>query len=114
MFIRKSVWPLREIVNALKRNESGLIKKDTIYYLWDVYDHLVQLIDIVELLREMLTGLLDIYLSSTNNKMNEVMKVLTVISTIFIPMTFITGLYGMNFIYMPEFKMSWVVRWFWG
>jgi len=107
MFLRKSVWPLREIISALIRNESSFFDKSTIYYLRDIYDHLIEVIDIIESLREMLTGLLDIYLSSTSNKMNEVMKVLTIISTIFIPMTFIAGIYGMNFHYMPELKVSW-------
>lgn len=107
IFLRKSVWPLREIIGSLIKDENSFFHKDTIYYLRDVYDHLFEIIDIVELFREMLTGLIDIYLSSTSNRMNEVMKVLTVISTIFIPMTFLAGLYGMNFKYMPELEFSW-------
>jgi len=102
--LRKSAWPLREIINYLEKTESNLINKSSILYFRDIYDHTIQLIDTIETYREMATGLLDIYLSVANNKMNEVMKTLTIISTIFIPLTFITGLYGMNFKYMPELK----------
>ncbi len=108
IYIRKSVWPLREVVNALERSESHLISKTTKVYLRDVYDHTIQVIDTVETFRDLLSGMLDLYLSSISNRMNEVMKVLTIIATIFIPLTFIAGLYGMNFINMPELK------WFWG
>jgi magnesium transporter len=101
MFIRKSVWPLREVVNIMERGCSPLIHESTYIYLRDVYDHTIQVIDTVETYRDILSGMLDIYLSSINNKLNEVMKVLTVIATIFIPLTFIVGLYGMNFEYMP-------------
>ncbi len=107
MLLRKSVWPLREIISGLERGESPLIQKSTAVYLRDVYDHVIQIIDTIETLREMLTGMLDIYLSSISNKMNEVMKVLTVIATIFIPLTFVAGVYGMNFEYMPELKWRW-------
>jgi magnesium transporter len=102
IFLRKSVWPLREVVSGLRRGESQLIKKTTNLYLGDVYDHTIQVIDTIETLRDMLTGMLDIYLSSISNRMNEVMKVLTVMATIFIPITFIASLYGMNFRYMSE------------
>ena len=102
IFMRKSVWPLREVVNALDRGESRLIKKTTGIYLRDVYDHTIQVIDTVETFRDMVSGMLDIYLSSVSNRMNEVMKVLTIIATIFIPLTFIAGIYGMNFSFMPE------------
>jgi magnesium transporter len=105
VMLRKSVWPLREVVNALERevrSKTPLIKKDTGIYLRDLYDHTIQVIDTVETYRDMSSGMLDIYLSSVSNKMNEVMKVLTIIGTIFIPLTFITGLYGMNFKFMPE------------
>ena len=107
MFIRKSVWPLREVVNIMERGGSPLIHESTYIYLRDVYDHTIQVIDTVETYRDILSGMLDIYLSSINNKLNEVMKVLTVIATIFIPLTFIVGLYGMNFEYMPELKVRW-------
>ncbi|MFH1505059.1 MAG: magnesium/cobalt transporter CorA [Candidatus Omnitrophota bacterium] len=97
IFLRKSVWPLREVVNSLERGESKLIKKSTHIFLRDVYDHTIQVIDTIETFRDMVSGMLDIYLSSVSNKMNEVMKVLTIIATIFIPITFIAGIYGMNF-----------------
>ncbi|KUO40707.1 MAG: magnesium transporter [Hadesarchaea archaeon DG-33-1] len=104
IFLRKSVWPLREVINGLERGESPLIKGATKVYLRDVYDHTIQVIDTVETLRDMVSGMLDIYLSSISNKMNEVMKVLTIIATIFIPLTFVAGIYGMNFLNMPELE----------
>jgi magnesium transporter len=107
VFLRKSVWPLREVINRLERSESPLINKSTYVYLRDVYDHTIQVIDAVETFRDMLSGMLDIYLSSVSNRMNEVMKVLTIIATIFIPLTFIAGIYGMNFRYMPELEQGW-------
>jgi magnesium transporter len=103
--LRKSVWPLREVVNALERetrSKSPLIKKGMQFYLRDLYDHTIQVIDTVETYRDVSSGMLDIYLSSVSNRMNEIMKVLTVIGTIFIPLTFVTGWYGMNFLFMPE------------
>lgn len=111
--LRKSVWPLREVISALERGESPLIKKTTRPYLRDVYDHTIQVIDTTEALRDMVAGILDIYLSGLSNRMNEVMKVLTIIATIFIPLTFIAGIYGMNFQYMPELKWrySYAVVW---
>jgi magnesium transporter len=107
IFIRKSIWPLREIISGLLRSESALIKEDILPYLRDVYDHTIQVIDTTETFRDMLSGMLDIYLSSLSNKMNEVMKVLTIMATIFIPLTFIAGIYGMNFEFMPELKWHW-------
>ena len=97
IFLRKSVWPLREIISGLQRTESDLIQGSTAIYMRDLYDHTIQVIDTIESLRDMVTGMLDIYMSSISNKMNEVMKVLTIIATIFIPITFIAGIYGMNF-----------------
>jgi magnesium transporter len=97
IFLRKSVWPLREVVSALTRSESPLIEEPTKLYLRDVYDHTIQVIDIIETYRDMASGMLDVYLSAVSNRMNEVMKVLTIIATIFIPLTFVAGLYGMNF-----------------
>jgi magnesium transporter len=105
--LRKSIWPLREVINRLERWETPLIQKATTIYLRDVYDHTIQVIDAVETYRDMLSGMLDIYLSSVSNRMNEVMKVLTIISTIFIPLTFIAGIYGMNF-NMPELQWPWI------
>jgi len=107
IFLRKSVWPLRESISALQRTESGLISDPTGIYLRDVYDHTIQVIDSVESFRDMVSGMLDIYLSSLSNQMNEVMKVLTIIATIFIPTTFVAGIYGMNFKYMPELEWRW-------
>jgi len=108
VFVRKSVWPLRELISSLERSESKLIKESTGVYLRDVYDHTIQVIDTVETFRDMVAGMLDIYLSSVSNKMNAVMKVLTIIATIFIPLGFFAGVYGMNFEHMPELKWRWV------
>jgi magnesium transporter len=113
IFLRKSVWPLREVISSLERDESPIIKESTHIFLRDVYDHTIQVIDTVEALRDMLGGMLDIYLSSVSNRMNEVMKVLTIIATIFIPLTFIAGIYGMNFEYMPELKVPWAYPFVW-
>jgi magnesium transporter len=107
IFLRKSVWPLREVLSCLERGESFLIHATTRIYLRDVYDHTIQIIDTIETFRDMLSGMLDIYLSSISNRMNQIMKVLTIIATIFIPLTFIVGIYGMNFEYMPELKWRW-------
>ncbi|MCG7848903.1 MAG: magnesium/cobalt transporter CorA [ANME-2 cluster archaeon] len=107
IFLRKSIWPLREVVSTLERGDSDLITKTTIIYLRDIYDHTIQVMDTIETFRDMISGMLDIYLSSVSNKMNEVMKVLTIIATIFIPLTFIAGIYGMNFKYMPELDWQW-------
>ena len=105
--LRKSIWPLREVVSGLERRGSELIKEDTHIYLRDAYDHTIQVIDTIETYRDMLSGLLDLYMSSISNRMNEVMKVLTIIATIFIPLTFIAGVYGMNFRNMPELGWGW-------
>jgi len=107
IFLRKSVWPLREVISRLERWESPLIDKSIDIYLRDVYDHTIQVIDALETFRDMLSGMLDIYLSSVSNRMNEVMKVLTIIATIFIPLTLVAGIYGMNFKYMPELDWVW-------
>ena len=104
IFLRRSVWPLRELISSLDRGESPLIKKNTRIYLRDVYDHTIQVIDTVETFRDMVSGMHDTYLSSISNRMNEIMKVLTIIATIFIPLTFIAGIYGMNFKFMPELE----------
>ena len=107
ILLRKSVWPFREIVSRLERGESPLIKEPTTIFLSDVHDHTLEVIETVETYRDMLASMLDIYLTSVSNKMNEVMKVLTIIATIFIPLTFITGVYGMNFRYMSELGWRW-------
>lgn len=107
IFLRKSVWPLREMLSGLQRGESPLINRSTNLYLRDVYDHTIQVIDTLETYRDMVSGMLDIYLSSVSNRLNSVMKVLTIIATIFMPLTFIAGVYGMNFKYMPELEWPW-------
>jgi magnesium transporter len=107
IFLRRSVWPLREVINSMERGESSLIQSSTYVYLRDIYDHTIQAIDTIETYRDMLSGMLDIYLSSVSYRLNEIMKVLTIVSTIFIPLTFIVGLYGMNFEFMPELKSHW-------
>lgn len=104
IYLRKSVWPLREVVSAMQRRDSPLIREGTGYYLRDVYDHTIQVIDTIETFRDTASGMLDIYLSSVSNRMNSVMKVLTVIATIFMPLTWIAGIYGMNFKHMPELE----------
>lgn len=101
---RRAVWPLREIMSGIIREECGLIKPSTLVYLRDVYDHAVEVIDVLEADRDIAAGLLEIYLSGISNRMNAVMKVLTVITTIFMPLTFIAGVYGMNFKFMPELE----------
>ncbi len=102
--LRRSLWPLREVIARLERRESPLIHDATAVYFKDVYDHTIIAIDTVETYRDILSGLLDIYLSSVSNRLNEVMKVLTIIATIFMPLTFLAGVYGMNFKYMPELE----------
>jgi magnesium transporter len=104
IILRKSLWPLREVIAWLERRESPLISKDLSIYLKDVYDHTIIAIETVETYRDILSGMLDIYLSSTSNRLNEVMKVLTIIATIFMPLSFITGFFGMNFKHMPELE----------
>ncbi len=107
MSLRRSIWPLRELIGAMQRDESPLIAGQTRVYLRDVYDHTIQVIDNIENIRDVVSGMLEIYLSSISNRMNAVMKVLTIIATIFIPLTFVAGVYGMNFRYMPELEWRW-------
>ncbi|MGD2174108.1 MAG: magnesium/cobalt transporter CorA [Candidatus Brocadiaceae bacterium] len=107
ILLRKSLWPLREVISGLQRVESELIAESTAIYLRDLYDHTIQVIDTIESFRDVAGGILDIYLSSLSNRMNEVMKVLTIIATVFIPLTFIAGIYGMNFQHMPELGWPW-------
>ena len=114
IFLRRSVWPLREIIGSLERDEVPLIQESTHIYLRDLYDHTIQVMDMIETFRDMISGMLDVYLSSISNKMNEIMKVLTIFAVIFIPLTFIAGIYGMNFnpekspLNMPE------LNWYFG
>jgi len=107
IFLRKTLWPLRELISLTQRGESGFMLSETILFFRDLYDNIVQLIDMLESYRDIITGMIDIYLSSLSNRMNEIMKVLTVIGTIFIPLTFLVGVYGMNFHYMPELNWRW-------
>jgi magnesium transporter len=111
IYVRRAVWPLREVISALQRGESHLVREGTLVYLRDVYDHTIQAMDSVDTFRDMLSSMLDVYLTSLSNRMNEVMKFLTIIGTIFIPLTFIAGVYGMNFHYMPE--LAWKYGYFW-
>ncbi len=119
LLLRRAVWPMREMIHALQRDPHECMSENTRTFLRDVYDHSVQIIDIVETYREVATGLTETYMSSMSNKLNETMRVLTVIGTIFIPLTFLAGVYGMNFQGMPETESSWAVPWaypigFWG
>jgi magnesium transporter len=107
IYLRRSIWPLREVINTMSRGESPLIKESSIPYLRDVYDHTIHAIDTMETFRDIVSGMLDIYLSSVSNRLNEIMKVLTIIATIFIPLTFLSGWYGMNFKDMPELAWRW-------
>ncbi len=107
LVLKKAVWPLREVVSEVTRYDGALMEESVDIYLRDVYDHAIQIMDSVETMRDMVAGMMDIYLSSMSNRMNEVMKVLTVIATIFMPITFIAGVYGMNFEYMPELSWRW-------
>jgi magnesium transporter len=111
--LRRSIWPMREVVNSMVRDESPLITGGVKIFLRDLYDHTVHVMDSVETMRDIITGTLDVYLSSVSNRLNEVMKVLTVMSSIFIPLTFIVGVYGMNFEIMPEIQWANGYIYFW-
>ena len=102
IFMRRMTWPVRELLSQLERLDSPLWSEETRPFVRDTYDHAVQVLDLVESLRDVVGGLTDLYMTSLSNRMNEIMKVLTIIGTIFIPLTFIAGIYGMNFEYMPE------------
>jgi magnesium transporter len=107
IFLRKAVYPLRDAMSKLVKGETSFVRDATIRYFSDIYDHIVHLIDSLDTYKDLTTGLMDIHINTQNNKMTEVMKVLAVISTIFIPLTFIAGVYGMNFEYMPELTSRW-------
>jgi magnesium transporter len=107
IFLRKSVWPLREVLAFLDRGDSPLIQSSTIIYLRDVYDHTIQVADTIDSFRDIVAAMHDTYLSSVSNRLNEVMKVLTIFATIFIPLTFLVGVFGMNFRYMPGLEWHW-------
>ena len=114
MKIHKYVWPLREVTSWLSNESTDLIQQNTDLYIRDLRDHIMQVIDATESYRELLAGLADLYISNISYRLNEVMKVLTIISTIFIPLTFIAGVYGMNFKYMPELGYRWGYGITWG
>lgn len=114
VMLMKSVFPLREAIGKMQRHENPLIHESTHVFLNSVYDHAVHIIESIETQRDILSGLMDIYLTNISNRMNSVMKVLTVIATIFIPLTFIAGVYGMNFQYFPEIGWKWGYAFFWG
>lgn len=113
IFFRKHIWPVREVVSSLQHADTELLSQQTQTYLRDVYDHTIQAMDTLETYRDLIGGIQDLYLSVLSNRMNEIMKVLTVISTIFIPLTFIVGVYGMNFKYMPELDLPWAYPLVW-
>jgi magnesium transporter len=114
LLMRRNIWPMREVVYTLQREPHECISEMTRVYLRDLYDHVIQIIDIIEIYREIASDLTETYMSSVSNRMNEIMKVLTMIGTIFIPLTFLAGVYGMNFHYLPELDQEWAYPAFWG
>ena len=111
--VRRSIWPLREVINAMERDQTPLLRDEMHVYLRDLYDHTIQVIETVETMRDVISGMLDIYLSSVSNRTNEIMKFLTIFGSIFIPLTFLAGVYGMNFHFMPELGLRWAYPAFW-
>ena len=114
LLMRRNIWPMREVVYTLQREPHECVSDTTRMYLRDLYDHVIQIIDIIEIYRELSSDLTETYMSSVSNRMNEIMKVLTMIGTIFIPLTFLAGVYGMNFRYLPEIEQPWAYPAFWG
>jgi magnesium transporter len=114
IFLRRSIHPLRESINTIIKSESKLLHKETERYFSDVYDHTIQIVESMETYRDLLGGIMDLYMNTASNRMNEIMKVLTIMSTIFIPLTFIAGIYGMNFEHMPELAYKWAYPAAWG
>lgn len=112
--VRRAIFPLREVLNRIEKNDNNLIHKKTLTYYRDIYDHLVQVSENIDIYREMIWSLMDMYMTSISNRMNEVMKVLTIMASIFIPLTFIAGIYGMNFEYIPELKYRYGYFVVWG
>jgi magnesium transporter len=111
--VRRAIFPLREVISRIERHESPLINAKTTAFFRDIYDHIIQVTENIDIYREMVWSLMDMYMSTISNKMNEVMKVLTIMASIFIPLTFFAGIYGMNFEYIPElkFKYSYFILW---
>lgn len=114
IYLRRSIYPLRESINSILKSESKLMHQDTERFFMDVYDHTIQIIESLETYRDLLSGIMDLYMNTASNRMNEIMKVLTIMSTIFIPMTFIAGIYGMNFDHMPELHLKYGYAIAWG
>lgn len=114
LLLHRVAWPMREVVSSLHREPHECMSEDTRLYMHDLYDHVIQIMDIVEILRENASDLTETYMSSTSQRMNEIMKVLTIIGTIFIPLTFLAGVYGMNFRHFPELEQTWGYPAFWG
>ena len=114
VYVKKSIAPVREVVNTLQRSEHPLIHDETRIYFRNIYDHTIQVIETIESLRDITSGMMDLYLSTVSNRMNEIMKVLTIFSAVFIPLTFLAGVYGMNFKYLPETGWHWGYFAFWG
>lgn len=114
IFLRKQIWPLRDLLGSLIKEDMALISEKTNVFLRDVYDHTIQIMDNIESMRDLLSSILDVYLSMVSNGMNNVMKVLTIIATVFIPLSFIAGVYGMNFKYIPELEWKYGYYLFWG
>ncbi|MDR3552205.1 MAG: CorA family divalent cation transporter, partial [Clostridia bacterium] len=112
-YLRKSVYPLRELIGGLVNSDSALLSQEIRIYLHDVYDHLIQIVDSIETYQDILSNMLDTYLSSISNRTNDTMKILTIISTIFIPLTFLAGIYGMNFKNIPELSLPYGYLVFW-
>jgi len=113
VYMRRNVWPLRDVVASLDRSDSELVANETRVYLRDLHDHVVQVIDAIENFRDVLMSLQDLYMSGISNRTNEIIRVLTIISTIFVPLTFLAGVYGMNFHYFPELAWKWSYLGFW-
>lgn len=113
IYLRKAVFPLREALNKVIKDEYGFIEEENVRYFSDIYEHIIHLIDSLDTYKDLGSGLMDTYINMQNSRMNEVMKVLTIIATIFIPLTFIVGVYGMNFEYMPELQMKWAYPTVW-
>ena len=113
LLVRRAAWRMREVIAFLHREQHECMSEVTRVYMRDIYDHIVQIIDIIETYRELASDLTDTYISSVSNRMNEIMKVLTVIGTIFLPLTFLAGVYGMNFHFFPELGMKWAYPAFW-
>ena len=112
--IRRNVFPIREVISKLEKTEHPVVEEKTRNFFRDIYDHIIHINENIEIYRDMVWGLMDMYMTSVSNKMNNIMKVLTIIATIFIPLTFVVGVYGMNFEYMPELKYRYGYYWVWG